>query len=53
MRKENILRVALVHLVLSGLIVFDLYNQQIEEHYSLISIDLQKKNENNILEIYS
>ena len=58
MRKENILKVALVHLVLSGLIVFDLYNQQIEEHYSLISIDLQKKlqkliNENNILEKYS
>ena len=58
MRKENILRVALVHLILSGLIVFDIYNQQIEEHYSLISNDLQKKmqkqiNENNILEKYS
>ena len=58
MREEKLLKVALVHLVLSGLIAFDLYNQQIEEHYSLISIDLQKKvrkliNENNILEKYS
>ena len=58
MREENILKVSLVHLVLSGLIVFDIYNQQIEEHYSIITNDLQKKlqkliNENNILEKYS
>ena len=58
MRKENILNVSLVHLVLSGFIVFDIYNQQIEEHYSIITNDLQKKlqkltNENNILEKYS
>ena len=58
MKKEGILKVSLVHLVLSGFIIFDLYNQQIEEHYSIISNDLQKKlqkqiNENNILEKYS
>ena len=58
MRKEYIMKVALVHLVLSGLIIFDIYNQQIEEHYSLICNDLQKKlqkqiNENNVLEKYS
>ena len=58
MRKENILKIAIVHLVLSGLIVFDIYNQQLEEHYSVLSNDLQKKlqkqiNENNILEKYS
>ncbi len=58
MKNESILKVALVHLVLSGFIIFDLYNQQIEEHYSKISTDLQKKlqkqiNENNILEKYS
>ena len=58
MRKENILKIAIVHLVLSGLIVFDIYNQQLEEHYSILSNDLQKKlqkqiNENNILEKYS
>ena len=58
MKKENILKVALVHLVLSGIIIFDIYNQQIEEHYSILTNDLQKKlqkqiNENNILEKYS
>ena len=58
MKIENILKIALVHLVLSGLIVFDIYNQQLEEHYSILSNDLQKKlqkqiNENNILEKYS
>ena len=58
MRKEYIIRVALVHLILSGLIIFDIYNQQIEEHYSLICNDLQKQlqkeiNENNVLEKYS
>ena len=39
MRKENILKIAIVHLVLSGLIVFDIYNQQLEEHYSILSND--------------
>ena len=58
MREENILKIALVHLILSGLIVFDIYNQQLEEHYSILTNDLQKKlqkqiNENNILEKYS
>ena len=58
MRKENVFRVSLVHLVLSGLIIFDIYNQKIEERYTLLYNDLQKKlqkqiNENNILEKYS
>ena len=58
MRKENILMVALVHIVLSGLIIFDIYNQKIEERYTLLFNDLKKKlqkeiNENNILEKYS
>ena len=58
MRKENILKVALVHIVLSGLIIFDIYNQKIEERYNLLFNDLKKKlqkeiNENNILEKYS
>ena len=46
MREEKLLKVALVHLVLSGLIVFDLYNQQMEEHYSLIYFNFKKKFEN-------
>ena len=58
MRKENIFKVSLVHLILSGFIIFDIYNQKIEERYTILYNDLQKKlqkqiNENNILEKYS
>ena len=58
MRTEYLIKVALVHLILSGFIIFDIYNQIIEEHYSLICTDLQKQlqkeiNENNVLEKYS
>ena len=57
-RKENILKVGLAHLILTGLIILDLYNQRLEDYYSNLSetltSDIQKLvNENNVLQKYA
>ena len=56
--KEYILKVALPHLILTGLIILDLYNQKLADYYSklteTLTSDIQKlANENNVLQKYS
>ena len=58
MRKENIITIAWIHLVFSGLICLDIYNQKLENTYLSIFNDLRSElqkliNENNALEKYS
>ena len=57
-RKEKILDVSIVHLILTLLIIFDIYNQKIDVHYSDLRETLQNEiqelvNENNILQKYA
>ena len=57
-RKENILKVSFVHLILTILIILDIYNQKISSHYSNLSENLQSElqdlvNENNVLQKYA
>ena len=57
-RKDNVLKVALAHLILTGLIILDLYSQKLADYYSnlteTLTSDIQKLvNENNVLQKYS
>ena len=57
-RKEKILDVSLVHLILTFLIILDVYNQKLSSYYLNISEDLQSQlqdlvNENNVLQKYA
>jgi hypothetical protein len=57
-RQENILKVGMAHLILTLLIILDLYNQKLAEYYSNLSetliSDIQKLvNENNVLQKYA
>ena len=57
-RKERFLKVSLVHLILTGLIILDIYNQRLESHYSNLLDNLQSEtqdlvNENNVLQKYA
>ena len=56
--EENILQVSLAHLILTCLIIFDLYNQKLEDYYlnlseSLVSDIQNLANENNVLQKYA
>ena len=57
-KKENILYVGLGHIIVTCLIILDLYNQRLEDYYSKLSetltSDIQKLvNENNVLQKYA
>ena len=57
-REENILKVSMAHLILTLLIILDLYNQKLADYYSNISetliSEIQKLvNENNVLQKYA
>ena len=57
-RKENLLMVSLAHLVLTFLIILDVYNQKLESHYSNLVDTLQSEiqdlvNQNNVLQRYA
>ena len=57
-RKEKILEVSFVHLLLTLLLVFDIYNQKADIHYSDLRETLQSEiqelvNENNVLQKYA
>ena len=57
-RKENIWTVSRVYLVLTFLIILDVYNQKLESHYSTLLDTLQNEiqdlvNENNVLQKYA
>ena len=56
--KEKILDLTYVHLILTLLIIFDIYNQKAEIHYTDMQETLQKEiqelvNENNVLQKYA
>jgi len=56
-KNENILKVAIAHLILTCLIILDLYNQRLADYYSnlteTLTSDIQKLvNENNVLQKY-
>ena len=57
-RKEKILKVGMAHLILTLLIILDLYNQKLADYYSNLSetliSEIQKLvNENNVLQKYA
>ena len=57
-KQENVLKVAFAHLILTILIIFDIYNQRLEDYYLKLSeslvADIQKlANENNVLQKYA
>ena len=54
---ENLLKVSIAHLILTILIIADLYNQKLAEYYSKLAENLIKEiqkltNENNVLQKY-
>ena len=56
--KEKLLGVAIAHLILTSLIIFDVYNQKLQDYYLNLSenlvADIQKLvNENNVLQKYA
>ena len=56
--KENILKVAIAHLILTCLIIFDIYNQKFQDYYlnlsETLTSEIQKLvNENNVLQKYA
>ena len=57
-QNQNIINVALAHLILAGLVILDLYNQKLADYYSNLienlTSEIQKLvNENNVLQKYS
>ena len=57
-REENILNVAIAHLILTCLIIFDIYNQKLQDYYlnlsETLTSEIQKLvNENNVLQKYA
>ena len=57
-RKEKILNFSIAHLILTLLIIFDVYNQKLDVHYSDLKETLHNEiqelvNENNILQKYA
>ena len=57
-RKENLMKVVAAHLILTLLVIIDLYNQKLAEHYlnitDTLTKDIQKLvNDNNVLQKYS
>ena len=56
--QENILKVAIAHLILTCLIIFDIYNQKMQDYYlnlsETLTSEIQKLvNENNVLQKYA